>query len=502
MTHADFSITYNFLNQLAVYDKQIGKMNSFFVVHIGGGLSTGVTTVIDTLIHLAACITKIATGIIATPIAYFTGSRIAKEWSWSAAGKHFLQAANHTIGLIAVPTTLLFGPKAALNLLFPQKIEFKKLQKKYSREVLLKDALENMRYNDVNEKNNLRTRLQQSERSQNNDANEKNNLRARLQQSERSHNNLENQIQQLKMQLRVSNANEEFSKSHEHNLSQAKKGNNNLDDYAIVELKNKLNEKHEEVYALSSRCKEFATKLDNSKNEFEEMKSTAINLERKLNNEVHDHQQCKNQFKILERKFNEIKNEHDATELNQQLQVKVLEISEMYERNREMSIVIENGAQEFEKISEQLNIQKIKNTKLTNKLNQSKNKIEENAQDIFNIRSFSEKQSLEINRLKSQELKVPSQISEKLIAALNGMVDELTCPIDSEFLENATFALPCGHKNNADALGAPKIGDKCFLCSIPVEKLLEDKLTIALAAKMKGVSLILKEQGIFLRDSI
>ena len=132
MTHADFSITYNFLDSLATYNEKAGLLNSFFVVHIGGAMTVGCTAIIDTLWHLAAGVIKVATGIFATPLAYFTKSNSAKEWSWSTAGKHFLQATNHALGLlVSVPTTFFFSPKAALDVLFPQKVELEELKISY-----------------------------------------------------------------------------------------------------------------------------------------------------------------------------------------------------------------------------------------------------------------------------------------------------------------------------------------------------------------------------------
>ncbi|MBA3603645.1 MAG: hypothetical protein H0W50_08390 [Parachlamydiaceae bacterium] len=477
MNHADFSLTYNFLDHLATYDKQIGKMKSFFVVHIGGGLTTGVTTVIDTLFHLAACITKVATGIFATPIAYFTRFHRAEEWSWSAAGKHFLQAANHAFGFIAVPATLFFGPKAALNLLFPHKVKLTKLQKQNSRNVLLQDQLERIRYNEANEERNLRAELNQRERSQI---------------------HLQNQIQNLEMQLSVER-NEARQKSCELNVSQMNKGNK-FDDRLISSLRNQLSVKQEEVNVLSSRCEEYATKFYATKNENELMKSSVNNLEKELRNEVQQHQQCNNQFKILERKYNEINNERHNSEIAQQLQDKIIEISEMYERNREMNKVIESDAQELEIISEELDDQKVRNNKLINELNQSKNKIEENAQDIFNIRALSEKQTHEITRLKSQEHKVPSQISKELVEALDKLAGELICPVDYELLEKAIIVVPCGHRFNAEVLNSTKIGDNCSICRGKIAGLHEDKNTSSLATKMKTISTILKKQGVELNS--
>lgn len=123
MINDDFSITFNLLENLSSHNQRAGLLHSLVVVHISGGAATAVTTTLDTLLHLISGITKVATGIFATPIAYFTGSHTAKKWSWSSAGVHFLQATKHSLGIFTIPIiTFLFSPKAACNIFFPENV--------------------------------------------------------------------------------------------------------------------------------------------------------------------------------------------------------------------------------------------------------------------------------------------------------------------------------------------------------------------------------------------
>lgn len=136
MIDANFSLTSSLLDKLVPYDKYAGKLNSLVVVHICGGVATAGAAMIDTFLHLVACVIKVAIGIIATPVAYFTNSRTAKNWAWSTAGKHFLQAIHHAVGIILAPTsTFFFSPKAAQELLFSEKDKMKNQRKQHQRQI-------------------------------------------------------------------------------------------------------------------------------------------------------------------------------------------------------------------------------------------------------------------------------------------------------------------------------------------------------------------------------
>lgn len=127
MKLVDISLTNECLHYFEEKDKNSGKLNSFLVVRLGGSLCAAGTAVSDTLIQLAACIVKLTSGGIISPVnlflVLFTDKRLSENWDWSMATEHLGQSLKHFTAIFIVPlSNLRSGPAETRRLYFSKQI--------------------------------------------------------------------------------------------------------------------------------------------------------------------------------------------------------------------------------------------------------------------------------------------------------------------------------------------------------------------------------------------
>ncbi|MBA3238819.1 MAG: hypothetical protein H0T62_10820 [Parachlamydiaceae bacterium] len=517
MIHSEFSITYELLNALNDYDSKVGKFSSFFAVHLAGGATTAITLGLDTLLHLAACVVKVVTGIICTPLFYFTDSPGAENWTWSASGKHFVEAVKHAAGFLVVPpTTFFFSPDAALNLLFAEKVQLKRLQEELN-SAQIKSEQEQMSPDDL-QKQQLEEALEEENLSADDlhpkigvKENEQLTIEGLLSQFEEERlrysseieqlnvtlNNTKDEVIQLKKRSAVhvhssdedSNGGQEIIKTLHTMLDTANstilslelqledlnelrtESQNQIDD--LKKQLNKVNEKTSNESLKQIRINDLETQLKQEENKYVELNQTLTWLREDDKNCIVD---LEAQLKQVEEKASQ----------KSQKQIKALK--ELSEKDHIQITDLKKQLQKVEDSWKQVNLER---NSLATQLNEQENINDEQHKKLNEQKSILANQNLEITQLKLQK---QSSIPDHLKIAIYDLDQALKCPIDLEYLSTAAFVVPCGHKFNAESL--QKYLDKadtCPSCTKPITGSNIDHQTREIAEKVEAIQGIIQQ---------
>ena len=90
----------------------------------------------------------------------------------------------------------------------------------------------------------------------------------------------------------------------------------------------------------------------------------------------------------------------------------------------------------------------------------------------------------------SQESKVNLGISKELIILINALADELKCPVNTEFMENAVMLTPCCHRFNENSYTHEHpliIGVGCHVCTVPSKGIYKDPHIRNISCQMKKI---------------
>lgn len=525
MIDTDFSITHRLLDALQEHDQKIGNINSFFVVHITGGLATAITAALDTLIHLTLSIVKAVTGIFATPFFYFTDSPYAEQWTWAIAGKHFMEAIKHAAGVIlAPPTTFLFSPNAALDLLFDERIEIKRLRELEEPQDQLIAILRNNPQAEALPNPDLQRELEEQ--------------KARVGELEEQ---LEEQVEQtrvateeleaLKVEQREAqqNINELMDQLHNAAKEQSSSSLEGSDDQAIIKLKTDLDEANEKLVTLQAQSIAKGTMIRRLTTEsnldrgqivklrdlLEQKDEEIQSLMRQLEGEPNSTQDIIELKKRLSKEQDNLsilrieidEKDEQIQKLNQQHDNLLAEKIQLENKNK-ASLQNDRALASVRLQFEQLQIQ---NEDLQRQLDKSNNIIKiqskEEAERVENLNRLLadrdvvvQEQADKIRQFEAKPLDLPSAIPQNLKDAVENLAVLLTCELDAELFKDASIIPECGHVFNGTFLQAHiekgrkakldddrKTGPTCPTCTTKTEGCYPDNLIRKVAVAVEEI---------------